>query len=172
MSFPAGARIFEEGRHAGRFRMIRTGSVALDPHVPGRSAAVVETLSPGDLLGWSRLFPPCARHLGAEALSPVRAVEFDAARVREPCEADPVLGRAVPLEAAGVVAHRLRSARTRLLDPYGARQRSAAAGARVGRRPDDRAPPPGPPMTAAGTAGHPGRTRLFSNQWSAYCEPL
>lgn len=101
VSFPAGARIFEEGRHAGRFRMIRTGSVALDPHVPGRSAAVVETLSPGDLLGWSRLFPPCARHLGAEALSPVRAVEFDAARVREPCEADPVPGRAVPWRRPG-----------------------------------------------------------------------
>ncbi|GAA2403412.1 cyclic nucleotide-binding domain-containing protein [Streptomyces glaucosporus] len=119
VSFPAGARIFEEGRRADRFWVIRTGSVTLDLHVPGRRAVVVETLSPGDLLGWSWLFPPYAWHLGAEALSPVRAVEFDAARVRELCEEDPVLGRAVATKVAEIVAHRLQSARTRLLDLYG-----------------------------------------------------
>ncbi|WP_031506227.1 cyclic nucleotide-binding domain-containing protein [Streptomyces megasporus] len=119
VSFPAGARIFEEGHRADRFWVIRTGSVTLDLHVPGRRAAAVETLSPGDLLGWSWLFPPHTWHLGAEALSPVRAVEFDAARVRELCEEDPVLGRAVSMKVAEIVAHRLQSARTRLLDLYG-----------------------------------------------------
>ncbi|PJE95316.1 hypothetical protein CUT44_23780 [Streptomyces carminius] len=119
VAFPAGTRIFEEGRRADRFWVIRTGTVTLDLHVPGRRAAAVETLHPGDLLGWSWLFPPRTWHLGAETLSPVRAVEFDAARVRELCEADPVLGRAVFLRVAEIVGHRLQSARTRLLDLYG-----------------------------------------------------
>ncbi|MDB1087307.1 cyclic nucleotide-binding domain-containing protein [Streptomyces sp. ACA25] len=119
VSFPAGTRIFEEGHRADRFWIIRTGSVTLDLHVPGRRAAAVETLGPGDLLGWSWLFPPFSWHLGAEALSPVRAVEFDARVVRELCDTDPVLGRAVARRVAEIVAHRLQSARTRLLDLYG-----------------------------------------------------
>ncbi|MFD1829467.1 MULTISPECIES: cyclic nucleotide-binding domain-containing protein [Streptomyces] len=121
-SFPAGARISEEGRRTDRFWVIRTGSVTLDMKVPGRRPVVVETLSHGDLLGWSWLFPPYTWHLGAEALSPVRALEFDAARVRELCDDDAVLGRAVALRVAEIVAHRLQNARTRLLDlyaPYG-----------------------------------------------------
>ena len=119
VSFPAGTRIFEEGRRADRFWIIRTGSVTLDLHVPGRRAAAVETLGPGDLLGWSWLFPPYSWHLGAEALSPVRAVEFDATVVRALCEADPVLGRALSRRVAEIIGHRLQAARTRLLDLYG-----------------------------------------------------
>ncbi|MFH0245484.1 Crp/Fnr family transcriptional regulator [Streptomyces sp. HK10] len=119
VSFPAGARISEEGHRADRFWVIRTGSVTLDMRVPGRRPAAVETLSHGDLLGWSWLFPPYTWQLGAEALSPVRALEFDAARVRELCEADPVLGRAVALRMAEIISHRLQAARTRLLDLYG-----------------------------------------------------
>ncbi|SFC47846.1 cyclic nucleotide-binding domain-containing protein [Streptomyces aidingensis] len=117
--FPAGARLFDENGDAGRFWIIRTGSVTLDLQVPGRPPAVVETLGPGDLVGWSWLFPPRTWHLGAAALSPVRAHEFDAARVRSLCEADPVLGRSVARRVAEIIGHRLGTARIRLLDLYG-----------------------------------------------------
>ncbi|MEV6103495.1 cyclic nucleotide-binding domain-containing protein [Streptomyces sp. NPDC051940] len=122
VSFEAGSRIFSEGHRADRFWIIRTGAVSLDVRVPGRRAAVVETLRPGDLLGWSWLFPPRVWHLGAEAQSPVRALEFDAAEVLRTCRADPALGHAVALKVAEVIGHRLVSARIRLLDlyaPYG-----------------------------------------------------
>jgi CRP/FNR family cyclic AMP-dependent transcriptional regulator len=33
---PAGRRLFEDGGHAAHFWLIRSGSVALDLHVPGR----------------------------------------------------------------------------------------------------------------------------------------
>ncbi|WP_405996900.1 Crp/Fnr family transcriptional regulator [Streptomyces sp. NBC_00829] len=118
-AFPVGARICEEGGRANRFWIIRSGSVALDMHVPGRRAAVVERLGPGDLLGWSWLFPPRSWHLGAEATSPVRALEFDAAQVRALCEDDQELCHALTLRVAEVIAHRLQSARGRLLDLYG-----------------------------------------------------
>lgn len=118
-SFPAGTRIFEEGQRADRFWIIHTGSVALDLHVPGRRAAVLETLGHGDLLGWSWLFPPYIWHLGAQAQSPVRATEYDATIVRALCEADPAFGRAVSRRVAEIVAHRLLQTRTRLLDLYG-----------------------------------------------------
>jgi CRP-like cAMP-binding protein len=122
VSFDIGARLFEEGRRADRFWIIKTGTVALDLHVPGRRAAVIESLGHGELVGWSWHFPPYTWQLGGEAMSPVRAYEFDADAVRKLCDEDPELGRAVAVWVGGVVAHRLHSARIRLLDlyaPYG-----------------------------------------------------
>ncbi|WP_073951330.1 Crp/Fnr family transcriptional regulator [Streptomyces kebangsaanensis] len=122
VSFDADTRLFEEGRHADRFWIIKTGTVALDLHVPGRRAAVIESLGHGELVGWSWHFPPYVWQLGAEAASPVRAYEFDADAVRKLCDEDPEFGRAVAVWVGKVVAHRLQSARIRLLDlyaPYG-----------------------------------------------------
>ncbi|OAH09916.1 cyclic nucleotide-binding domain-containing protein [Streptomyces jeddahensis] len=123
VSFPIDARIFNEGGQADRFWIIHTGTVALDLHVPGRRAAVIERLGAGKLLGWSWLVPPRRWQLGAQANSPVRAYEFDAAAVRRLCEKDPVLNHALYSYVAGMIARRLQAARTRLLDlyaPYGA----------------------------------------------------
>ncbi len=122
VSFPQGTRLFEEGGRADRFWIVRTGSVTLDMRVPGRRAAVIEILRHDELVGWSWLFPPHAWHLGAEATSPVRAYEFDATVIRSMCRDDPALGASVAQWVGGVLAHRLCSARTRLLDlyaPYG-----------------------------------------------------
>lgn len=119
VSFATGERIFNEGGKADRFWIIHTGTVALDLHVPGRQAAVVESLGPGRLLGWSWLVPPHQWHLGAEAASPVRAYEFDAAAVRELCAKDPGLDHEMCTYVSRVLARRLRSARVRLLDLYG-----------------------------------------------------
>ncbi|WP_330292378.1 cyclic nucleotide-binding domain-containing protein [Streptomyces sp. NBC_00576] len=118
VSFPQGTHLFKEGGRADRFWIIRTGTIALDMHVPGRRAAVIETLGHNELVGWSWLFGPHAWCLGAETTSPVRAYEFDAEAVRAMCRADPVLGMAVTQWVGDVVARRLRSARTRLLDVY------------------------------------------------------
>ncbi|WP_151478283.1 Crp/Fnr family transcriptional regulator [Streptomyces albicerus] len=122
VSFPQGTRLFEEGGRADRFWIIRTGTVALDMHVPGRRAAVIQTVGHNELVGWSWLFTPHAWHMGAEATTPVRAYEFDATAVRAMCHDDPALGLTVTQWVGDILAHRLRSARTRLLDlyaPYG-----------------------------------------------------
>ncbi|MGC5561803.1 Crp/Fnr family transcriptional regulator [Streptomyces sp. FR-108] len=126
VSFEVGTRLFEEGGRADRFWIVRTGTIALDMRVPGRRAAVIETLGHNQLVGWSWLFAPHTWHLGAEATTPVRAYEFDAAAVRALCVSDPALGTAVTQWVGDVLAHRLRSARTRLLDlyaPYGSGSR-------------------------------------------------
>lgn len=119
VSFPQGTRLFEEGGHADRFWVIRTGTVELDMHVPGRRAAVIERLGHNELVGWSWLYSPHVWHLGAEAATPVRAHEFDAAAVRTLGEDEPALGRDLAQWVGNVVAHRLHSARVRLLDLYG-----------------------------------------------------
>ncbi|WP_432064835.1 cyclic nucleotide-binding domain-containing protein [Streptomyces sp. C10-9-1] len=118
VSFPDGARLFEEGGVADRFWVVRTGNVALDARVPGRPRAVVETVGTGELVGCSWLFAPYRWNLGAEATTPVRADEFDARRVRELMDADPAFGSALGHVVGRVLAHRLSSARIRLLDLY------------------------------------------------------
>ncbi|WP_030377815.1 MULTISPECIES: Crp/Fnr family transcriptional regulator [unclassified Streptomyces] len=126
VSFDVGTRLFEEGRRADRFWIIRTGTVTLDLHVPGRRAAVIESLGHGELVGCSWHFGPHVWQLGAEAMSPVRAREFDAEAVRALCADDPELGRAVACWVGQVVAHRLHATRVRLLDlyaPYGSGSR-------------------------------------------------
>ncbi|WP_225829911.1 Crp/Fnr family transcriptional regulator [Streptomyces sp. NK08204] len=122
VSFEAGTRLFEEGRRADRFWIVRTGTVALDLRVPGRRPAVIESLGHGELVGFSWHFPPYLWQLGAEAMSPVRAWEFHAETVRAMCAADAEFGRAIAVWVGRVVAHRLHASRVRLLDlyaPYG-----------------------------------------------------
>ncbi|MCK1819441.1 Crp/Fnr family transcriptional regulator [Streptomyces sp. XM83C] len=122
VSFPQEERIFDEGGRADRFWIVRTGTVALDTRVPGRRPAVIDSVGHNELLGWSWLFGPHVWHLGAEAATPVRAYEFDAGVVRELCRTDPEFGLSVTHWVGDVLAHRLRMARTRLLDlyaPYG-----------------------------------------------------
>ncbi|OIJ68672.1 cyclic nucleotide-binding domain-containing protein [Streptomyces mangrovisoli] len=116
-TFRQDARIFEEGTHADRFWVVRDGTVALDLSVPGRSPADVEALGTGDLVGWSWLFEPFVRQLGARAVTAVRADEYDAVAVRLMCEDDPAFGRAVGHWVGRVLAHRLSAARLRLAGP-------------------------------------------------------
>lgn len=118
VSFDVGTRLFEEGHRADRFWIIRTGTVALDLHVPGRRAAVIETLGHGELVGWSWHYPPYVWHMGAETTSPVRAWEFDAETVRALCAEDAEFGRAIAVWVGRVVAQRLHETRVRLLDLY------------------------------------------------------
>ncbi|MGK5628174.1 cyclic nucleotide-binding domain-containing protein [Streptomyces sp. URMC 123] len=118
VAFPQDTRIFEEQGTADRFWVIRTGAVTLDLSLPGRRRATVETLGTGDLLGWSWMFPPYEWGFGAEALSLVRAYEFDGARTRALCEENPALGFALMRAVAEVLAHRLQTARGKLLDLY------------------------------------------------------
>jgi CRP-like cAMP-binding protein len=125
VSFPAGTRLFDEGGEADRFWLLRAGEVDLDIHVPGRHPApVVETLGPGQMLGWSWIAPPYRWNLGARTTTAARATEFPAGPVLDLCAADPALGYALMRRFTEVVAERLQATRIRLLDlyaPYGSR---------------------------------------------------
>ncbi len=113
--FPVRSQLFEDGGHAARFWLIRSGKVALDLQVPRQGPMVIETLGIGELLGWSWLFPPYRWSFGAVALSPVEAFEFDASPVRALCASDPALGYELTQRAARVLAHRLQATRVRLM---------------------------------------------------------
>ncbi|MFJ3910802.1 cyclic nucleotide-binding protein [Streptomyces sp. 2132.2] len=121
VNFPEGARIFEEGSRAESFWIVRSGTVTLQIPLPARRPAPVENLGPGELVGWSWLFPPYTWQLSAEAMTPVRSYEFDATAVRMLMDADPAFGSAVGHWVGRVLALRLQQTRTRLIDLYAPR---------------------------------------------------
>ncbi len=125
VSFPEDTRIFEAGGTADRFWVIRSGAVSLDQRVTSIQRVTVASLGSGDLLGWSWLFPPYQWDFGAEAFSPVRAYEFDAAAVLRLCEEDPGLGMSLVRHVAEILAHRLELTRGRLMEQYGHQRRGA-----------------------------------------------
>ncbi|WP_031480346.1 cyclic nucleotide-binding domain-containing protein [Streptomyces bicolor] len=124
VSFPEDARIFEAGGTADRFWVIRSGAVSLDQRVTSLQRVTVASLGSGDLLGWSWLFPPYQWDFGAEAFSPVRAYEFEAAAVLRLCEEDPGLGMSLVRHVAEILAHRLEMTRGKLMEQYGPHRRS------------------------------------------------
>ncbi|SDN41792.1 Cyclic nucleotide-binding domain-containing protein [Streptomyces sp. cf386] len=124
VSFPEDARIFEAGGTADRFWVIRSGAVSLDQRVTSIQRVTVASLGAGDLLGWSWLFPPFQWDFGAEAFSPVRAYEFEAAEVLRLCEEDPGLGMSLVRHVAEILAHRLEMTRGKLMEQYGQHRRS------------------------------------------------
>jgi CRP-like cAMP-binding protein len=118
--FAPEAQILTEGEPANTFYLVRSGSVALSFFVPGRGQVVIDTLSEGDVLGWSWLFAPYRWQFDAVAREDVAAVAFDGACLRTKCDSDAQLGYALTQRFAKVILGRLQSVRLRVLDVYGA----------------------------------------------------
>jgi CRP-like cAMP-binding protein len=115
MKFETGATIFEEGSPANRFYLILTGRVVLTSEMEDRNVIPVQTLGPGDDLGWSWLFPPYSMHFTARALEPTTAIFFYGTRLREQCEQDHELGYQIMKRIAEVASLSLRATQRRLM---------------------------------------------------------
>jgi CRP-like cAMP-binding protein len=117
--FRDGEYIFREGDPAETFYAIRDGMVALEVAAPARPRLVIETLEPGEVLGWSWLFEPYRARFDARAIGTVHAVAFDGACLRGKCDADAELGYELTRRFVAIITERLQATRLRLLDVYG-----------------------------------------------------
>ncbi len=117
--FADGEVLFREGDDADVFYVVRHGRIALETFVPTRGAVTIETIDPGEVIGWSWLFAPYRWHFDATSLGLVRATRFDAGCLREKCERDPAFGYDLILRFTQVLIERLQWTRLRLLDLYG-----------------------------------------------------
>ncbi len=111
--------IYREGGKADTFYLIRHGSIALEVHTPAREPLVIETLSDGEILGWSWLVPPYKCRFDARAVGVVRAIAIDAKCLRGKCEKDHSLGYQFYKQFLPVISDRLGAARLQMLDMYG-----------------------------------------------------
>jgi CRP-like cAMP-binding protein len=117
--FEAGQFIFRAGEEANWFYLIRHGRVTVELHTAERGAIVLQTLGPGDVLGWSWLVPPYRWRFDARATELTRALALDGACLRQKCEADHALGYELLKRFTPVIAQRLEAARWQLLNMYG-----------------------------------------------------
>ncbi len=117
--FAEGEYLMREGEPADVFYILREGEVALETFVPHRGATTLQTLTDGDLLGWSWLVEPYRVAFDARSLQTTHAIAFDAACLRGKCELDPALGYDLLKLFAAIIVQRLQHTRLQLLDVYG-----------------------------------------------------
>jgi CRP/FNR family transcriptional regulator, cyclic AMP receptor protein len=116
--FDAGAFLCREGQEADSSFLLRTGRVVLEIDIPGRGVNQVQTVEPGEVLGWSWLYPPYRWQFDARAVEPVRAIALDGTCLRAKCEADHDLGYEIVKRFLYQVHQRLERTRFQLLDVY------------------------------------------------------
>jgi CRP-like cAMP-binding protein len=92
------------------------GKVVLESDLKERGVIPIQTLGPGDDLGWSWLFPPYYLHSSARALEPTRTIFFYGTRLREQCEQDHDLGYQLMGRIAEVVIKQLQATQQRLTE--------------------------------------------------------
>lgn len=117
--FDPGTVLFRQGEDAERFYLIRHGRVAVEVPTAASGALTIQTLSGGDVLGWSWLIPPYRWHFDARAVDITRAVALDGTCLRTKCESDPALGYEFLKRFLNVLEDRLQATRLQLIDVYG-----------------------------------------------------
>jgi CRP/FNR family cyclic AMP-dependent transcriptional regulator len=116
MQFEAGQMILEEGSPANRFYLILEGKVALESEMEEHRMIPVQTIGPGEDLGWSWLFPPYSLHSTARALEPTKTIFFYGTRLREQCEQDHDLGYELMKRIAQVAIEHLGATQQCLME--------------------------------------------------------
>jgi len=119
--FKKGEVILRQGEFANRFYLIESGSVALESGADLDEPVLVDTITAGDLLGWSWMFPPYVWHFTARALEPTSALFFYGTILREYCERDHSLGYELLKRAAAVMSRRMQMARDKMLAVHSGR---------------------------------------------------
>jgi CRP/FNR family cyclic AMP-dependent transcriptional regulator len=114
MRFATGEQIVREGDPANRFFLILEGKVELESEGEDRTMIPIQTLGPGEDLGWSWLFAPFYFHFSARAIEPTRVIFFYGTRLRERCEQDHDLGYQLMKRIAHVMLQRLQATRKQL----------------------------------------------------------
>ena len=108
--------IFREGAPANRFYIILEGKVVLESDVKEGGVVSIQTLGPGDNLGWSWLFPPYYLHFSARAIEPVKTIFFYGTRLQQQCEEDHELGYELMKRVAEVLIQNLHATQQRLME--------------------------------------------------------
>ncbi len=114
--FRAGEWILSEGSNANRFYLIVEGQVEVESTALEGEAVAIQTLGPGDVLGWSWLFPPFYWQFGAWAATPTKAICFYGTHLRQVCETNHDLGYELMKRISEIVIQRLQAVRRKLVE--------------------------------------------------------
>ena len=87
--------------------------MAIETALLGCESIVIQTLGPGEVLGWSWLLPPYEWHYSARAVEPTEVVALNGKELAARCEADHDLGYEMMKRFALVIVQRLAATHAR-----------------------------------------------------------
>lgn len=92
-SFDPGERIFVQGAYADKFYLLLEGEIEIEAHSADAVCSLaIQTIQPGEIVGWSWLFPPYTWHFSATAKTSCSALAFNAPAIMVHAEKDPTFG--------------------------------------------------------------------------------
>ena len=113
--FEKGQTILRKGEFAKGIYLIESGEVVLESGEESGEPVMVDTIRPGDSLGWSWMFPPYVWRFTAIAVEPLDAIFFYGTTLREYCEKDHSLGYELLKRTNLVMLRGLQATRDRML---------------------------------------------------------
>jgi CRP/FNR family transcriptional regulator, cyclic AMP receptor protein len=119
VSFDTGDWLFRDGDPAQWFYLVYQGKVALEVATAEKPRLTIQTIGPGEVLGWSWLVPPFFWRFDARALKPTRGLAIDGVEFRQALAAHPEQGYRFLVRLLPIIAERLENTRIQLLDIHG-----------------------------------------------------
>lgn len=110
--FNPGEIILSEGEPANLFYLINSGRVAIAAGAP--DVENVQTLGPGEVLGWSWLFPPFCWHFTASAMEPTSCIVLDGGHLLVTAEENPKFGYDLMRLISQILVGRLQATRKKM----------------------------------------------------------
>ncbi len=106
----------KEGTPARILYVVLEGKIALEVGAADHPVLTVQTVGPGEVLGWSWLVPPHLWRFDARAVKPSRVVRLDGTHLSETLRRHPTWGYQFLVRFMPVLAERLENTRIQLLD--------------------------------------------------------
>jgi CRP-like cAMP-binding protein len=111
--FAAGQKLFATGDTATGLFVVERGRVIIEAPCPDGSLPL-QTILPGEAVGWSAFCEPYQWHFDGRALDPTSTLFFPAADVRESCARDYHLGYEITKRITRLMLQRLQATRNRM----------------------------------------------------------
>jgi CRP-like cAMP-binding protein len=116
VEIPEGVIIYRPGDIGKSLYLIEEGEVVIEMDVPDQGLVTMLTVGPGELFGWSSLFPSERKMARARAVKLTKAIAIDASQLRQAWKTDYDLEYAVIKRIATVMADRIKITRRQLVD--------------------------------------------------------
>ena len=114
LTVETGDIVFREGDPATRFFLVQSGKVALETSHRGKLVEI-DLVGPGEVLGWSWLFPPFAWRFQARAVEPTDLIVLDGGHLLVGAEDNNQFGYDLMRRTTQIVIQRLQKTREQLM---------------------------------------------------------
>lgn len=118
--FETGEFLFRQGQQATGFYLVLRGQVDLELFSASGGPVVLQRMREGEVIGWSWFVAPFLWRFDARAVEPTTVALLDAVQLEKDMRANHSLGYELLRRLVTVIAERLESARSELVERYAA----------------------------------------------------